>query len=674
LSIARAGRSGAQKSAGQGVTRPSWAYLLVASALLAVGCSDAPRRGAGAPPGPAQTSVIVFVWDGLRADSVSGDDTPNLMRLRDEGVLFDDQHATYPTLTMMNSASFATGNYPATNGFYGNYAWVNGPADAGVTATGVSVDLAQPVFTEDYGVLDTLNRHYGGRLLLSGTLFEAAQDAGISTAVVGKVGAAYLQDRRRGGWALEERLVWPAALMKALEAAGLPRPYYAGLAYGEPADAGSPDPTKPGAVVRLSDGVTPDPTRGLLSTANADNAYLMRALTEVLLPGLHPRLLLVWLRNPDTTEHPYGPGTAAYRDALHSQDALFGQLRTALERLGLSGSTDILVASDHGHSSVSGPLELFPLRGLADGGVTGQDVHGYAVSGEVRTADLINRAKLGLRAFDGLGCIYSPVLSGITASGASVYPGLRCGGKPGTTEVPPVPAVLEAHDVVVVANDGSEYLHVPSHDAQVVRTLVRFLQSREEFGPIFVARRYGAIPGTLPLDAIRLETASSERTPDLVVSFAFDEDAVVQGMPGTELGRPAGYRGTHGSFSPRDVHNTLIAAGPHFRRGFHDTLPSGNVDVPATVARLLDLHLEGVDGRVLEEALLDGLSLDAFVEETHLLTSSSAEGLHMLLPTDPDGHALDTRRSRYHIELQTKMLRWRGRSATYVDWARAVRD
>jgi arylsulfatase A-like enzyme len=382
----------------------------------------------------------------------------------------------------------------------------------------------------------------------------------------------------------------------------------------------------------------------------------------------------VWLRNPDTTEHAYGPGTAAYRDALHSQDALLGQLRTALQRQGLAATTDILVVSDHGHSSVSGPLEVFPLRGLGDGGVTGQDARGYAVSGEVRTADLINRAQLGLRAFDGLGCIYSPVLSGITASGASVYPGLRCGGKPGTTDVPPVPAALKAKDVVVVDNDGSEYLHVPSHDAAVVQTLVRFLQSREEYGPIFVARRYGSIPGTLPLDAVRLETASSERTPDVVVSFVFDEDAVVQGMPGTEMGRPAAYRGTHGSFSPRDVHNTLIAAGPHFRRGFHDTLPSGNVDVTSTVARLLGLPFEGADGRVLEEALVDGLSLDAFVEETHLFTSSSAEGLRMLLPTDPDGHAMDARRSRYHIELHTKTLRWKGHSATYFDWARAVRD
>jgi hypothetical protein len=432
------------------------------------------------------------------------DDTPNLVRLRDEGVLFEDNHATYPTLTMMNAASFATGGYPATNGFYGNDVWVAGPADAGSSGTGAAVDLQAPVFNEDYGVLDVLDGFYGGRLLLTGTLFEAAQEAGISTAVVGKVGAAYLQDRHRGGLVLEERLVWPRPLLDALRVRGLAVPYFTPLAYGEAVDTSRPNPTQPGRVVRLLDGVTPDPTRGLESPAKADNGYLMQAFTEVLLPEFRPRLAVVWLRNPDTTEHAYGPGTPAERDALRAQDALLGELRQALSRLGLSATTDVLVVSDHAHSSVSGPLELFPLRGLADGGVTGLDSGGYSVSGEVRTADLINRAALGLQAFDALGCVQAPVLSGILASGASVYPGRLCRDKPGTTLVPAVPGSFGPQDVVVVANGGSEYLYVPSRDPRVVQTLVRFLQSREEYGPLFLARRYGEVPGTLPLDAIRL--------------------------------------------------------------------------------------------------------------------------------------------------------------------------
>jgi arylsulfatase A-like enzyme len=642
--------------------------------LLSWGCSLTPKPSEHALPLPAQTRVVLFIWDGLRPDSVNMDDTPNLVRLRDEGVLFEDSHATYPTLTMMNAASFATGGYADTNGFYGNDTWVAGPLDAGQTATGAPVDLQRPVFTEDYGVLDALDSFYGGRVLVTRTLFEAAQDAGVSTAAVGKVGAAYLQDRHRGGLLLEERLVWPRSLLLALRAHGLPIPFFAPLAYGEAVDKQGPNPTGPGPVVRLSDGVTPDPTRGLESPANADNAYLVKAFTEVLLPEFRPQLAVVWLRNPDSTEHPYGPGTAAERNALRAEDGLLGELLAALSRLGLSATTDVLVASDHAHSSVSGPQELFPLRGLADGGVTGLDATGYSVSGEVRTADLLNRAGLGLHAFDALGCVQAPVLSGILASGARVYPKAACNETAGTTLVPSVPASLGPKDVVVVANGGSEYLYVPSRDPQVVRTLLRFLQSREEYGALFLARRYGDVPGTLPLDAIHLETRSGARAPDVVVSFAFDADVQVQGVEGTEFNSLPANRGMHGSFSPRDVHNTLVASGPHFRRGFHDTLPTGNVDVAPTVARLLGLPLPDAQGRVLEEALLEGLPLERFVVETTLQTSTTVEGLRLLLPTDPDGHAVDAQRTRYRGELKRKTLRWEGRSATYVDWARAVRD
>jgi arylsulfatase A-like enzyme len=647
------------------------------SALLAVlpCCSSAQRSGEGSSPGAGATHVVVFVWDGLRPDSVNANDTPNLVRLRDEGVLFDDQHATYPTFTMVNSASLATGSYPGTAGFFGNYIWVDGPAaDAGSNALGVPVDLHQPVFTEDYGVLDAVDRFYGGRVLLVGTLFEAARDAGLTTATVGKVGAAYLQDAHRGGLILEERMVWPLGLVDAVLAAGLPLPKATPYAY--PAgnlDAGAADPTKPGLVVRLADGVTTDPTRGVLSPSTEDNAYLMRAFTEVLLPRFHPALAVVWLRNPDSTEHTYGPGTAAYRDALYRQDALLGQLRAALDGLGLSADTDILVVSDHGHSSISGPLDLFPLRAIVDGGVGAPELTGYSVSGEVRTAELLNRANLGVQAYDGVGCHYAPVMSGILASGLPVYPGLRCGEKPGTTLAPKVPPALGPKAVVVAVNGGSEYLYVPSRDVEVVRTVVRFLQAREEYGPVFVARRYGEIPGTLPIDSIRGETASGERTPDVVVSFAWNAEAEVQGMKGTELASVTSNRGMHGSFSPLDVHNTLIAAGPHFRRGFHDTLPTGNVDVAPTVAHLLGLRLPGVDGRVLEESLLGGSSLADFTEETRLLTSSTASGLTVLLPTDPDGRAVDPAATRYRVELHTKTLHWSGKSATYLDWARAVR-
>jgi predicted AlkP superfamily pyrophosphatase or phosphodiesterase len=64
--------------------------------------------------------VIIFVWDGLRADDLTPNITPNYFALARSGVVFADHHAVYPTFTMMNSASIATGTYSGVHGFYGN--------------------------------------------------------------------------------------------------------------------------------------------------------------------------------------------------------------------------------------------------------------------------------------------------------------------------------------------------------------------------------------------------------------------------------------------------------------------------------------------------------------------------------------------------------------------------
>jgi Type I phosphodiesterase / nucleotide pyrophosphatase len=67
-----------------------------------------------------QRNIIIFVWDGLRPDSVTAKDTPNLYAMREAGVNFTDNHSTYPTFTMMNAASFATGSFSGTTGYYDN--------------------------------------------------------------------------------------------------------------------------------------------------------------------------------------------------------------------------------------------------------------------------------------------------------------------------------------------------------------------------------------------------------------------------------------------------------------------------------------------------------------------------------------------------------------------------
>jgi arylsulfatase A-like enzyme len=409
---------------------------------------------------------------------------------------------------------------------------------------------------------------------------------------------------------------------------------------------------------------------------------MVRVYLDYILPKKNPRITVLWLRDPDTTQHTYGVGSPNYFDALRSTDAMLGQVRAKLRELGKDATTDIIVVSDHAHSNVAGSSALFPLRAIQDGAVGAVDPNGYSVSGLVRLADLMSRA--GFMAFDGFGCGYLPVASGIKADGTPVYPvqtdqdGKICGkeGQKYNTAAFKVPAALPPKAIVIAVNGGSDYLYIPDRDAETVRRAVAFLQSRSEIGAVFVDSRYGDLPGTLPLSMIRVENTAA-RNPDIIVSYDYDENAVVTGMKGTEYSGTLlnnNYRGMHGSFSPIDVHNTLIAYGPDFREGLKDALPTGNVDVAPTVAGILGLSLPRADGRPLLEALRNGPSQSDYAVSSRMLQPrTESAGLSIKLPTDPDGKDPDPGKSVYTIQLQTTSVSYQGKTYTYFDYAKAIR-
>jgi len=670
-----------------------------------------PLGSAGARPSPASSAaerkapkprVIVCVWDGLRPDSISQQVTPNLARLRDhESVNFTDHHSVYPTFTMMNAAALATGAYPAHHGFYGNTEYQPGPA--GQSADGKAIDFSQPVFTEDHGVLQALDRFYRARgsrgLFAVGTLFEAAHAAGLRTAAIGKIGPAFLQDVRPDDTLsviLDENIALPYGFAQGLQAANfaLPEntaryPYAAGQALRLAANNGKPTAALTERQIRLADGATPDPRASAGSAHNAANGYLMGAFVEYVLPKFAPDLSIIWLRNPDSTEHQFGPGSPNYQDALRDQDELLGKLQMKLSELGLAATTDLLVVSDHGHSTVAGDPALFPPRGLlgdADGhGKVGAlDARGYPVSGEIRSADVLTRAGFK-HVYDGGGCLLDPVLSGIRSDASLVYPTRidrsgSCSTTPARTptgkkQTPTVqysmpafrvPEPTPKDAVVIAANGGSEYYYVLDHDPKMLAALVGALQARRAYGAIFVQSAYGAIPGTLPMSAINAEgTQRWPAMPDMIVSFDWDDAAITgpnQAVPGTEYASAQHYRGMHGSFSPRDVHNVLIAHGPHFKSGFDDASPSGNVDVAPTVAAVLGLPFVAPDGRVLREALLGG------GDDNHVDVTTSSSGPITLTKTcAPDDPSCARPRGpvEYSVNLVKKTLTPADRSQSY---------
>ena len=656
--------------------------------------------------------VIIMVWDGLRPDSITQEDTPNLFALRRAGVNFVDNHSTYPTFTMMNAASLAAGSFSRKSGFYGNTFWTPPPVPTGNNATGQLQSFREPVFTEDYAILQTLNSHYDDLIMVK-SLFQVAQRAGLVTVSIGKSGPAFLQDMNGGGYFLDENAVLPLAFAKELQNAQIPLPMNAVKAFksgelvlhpknGNPTqrEAYITFPlTEYGETVFSRDAT--DETQGV--PEDSANQYMMHVFTHYILPKKNPDLSLIWFRTPDNSQHGYGLGSANYRKALRSQDARLGELREALNQQHLAPYTNIIVVSDHGQSNVSGATSLFPLRAIepasqVQGGVSDAKlgkpdfVNGYSFSGDVRSADFLTYA--GFKAYDGLGCLTSS-MAGIKGDLSTVYTakvdttGELC-GTPNTkymsisaTLTTPVasfkvPQELPEHAVIVAPNGGSDYFYVPDHDANTVMELVRFLQSREEFGAIFVDSRYGDQAGTFSLDFINLENVDRKDhgQPDVVASFDWDSNQRVKGILGTEYESFAGQRGMHGSFSPMDVHNTLIGFGPAFIAGKSVGNPSGNVDVAPTVAYLLGQSLPGAEGRILNEGLIKPAANEPIrVKQTILVPATIANDLKFKSPVDPTGNTPNLKHNRgiYTINVVMKELVVGTKTYRYLDYAKALR-
>ena len=170
-------------------------------------------------------------------------------------------------------------------------------------------------------------------------------------------------------------------------------------------------------------------------------------------------------------------------------------------------------------------------------------------------------------------------------------------------------------------------IYVTEGGQEQIGRIVNVLQDEPWVGSIFTeAREPGAVegsyPGTFSFDAIHY---AHERGPDILVGAAWTDEKNAFGFRGATT-----HPGTagHGSPSPFDIRNTLVAAGPAFKSGIRTNVPSGNVDIAPTICRVLGIPIpESMDGRVLEEALNGGPEPRYVRTErrSHLLRAGSHE-------------------------------------------------
>ena len=182
----------------------------------------------------------------------------------------------------------------------------------------------------------------------------------------------------------------------------------------------------------------------------------------------------------------------------------------------------------------------------------------------------------------------------------------------------------------IVVAEGAIHFRAGA-DAARVAEVVAALQKRPEVGAIFTRPRTkgaaeGTAAGTLSFDVARWN--HSGRSAEILVSPNWTSAKNAAGFEGTTTA--SGVAG-HGSSSPYDIHNTLIAAGPDFREHAQSSVPTGNVDIAPTLLRLLNLAVpKTMTGRVIEEALRTGPAPSSVRVAHSRETVRTADGLYEL--------------------------------------------
>jgi hypothetical protein len=300
-----------------------------------------------------------------------------------------------------------------------------------------------------------------------------------------------------------------------------------------------------------------------------------------------PFVLIFWSRDPDGTQHNQGdslnavtpgingPTSAA---AIRNADDNLKQLQDALRALGLADDTDIVIAADHGFSTISKESATSP----AAKGNYDKVPNGFLPPGFLA----IDIAKgLGLPLFDPDNKD-APVLD-------NTFPNVRGNGLIGRDPSKP--------DVVVAANGGSDLVYVPSKDGALVQRVVDLLLAQDYVSGLFVDDDLGELAGTLPLSAINLKGPARTPRPAIVVNFRSFSTGCAEPVMCTVEIADAGLQqgqGMHGSFSRADTMNFMAAIGPDFKRGFVDERRHGpNPGAPARPQDSVQGRIAGAGGR-----------------------------------------------------------------------------
>ncbi|MCL5025850.1 MAG: alkaline phosphatase family protein [Chloroflexi bacterium] len=255
--------------------------------------------------------VLIIGWDGLRPDLITPEVTPGLYRLAQRGAVAARHYAAYPTETRVNAATLATGCWPGRHGIVGNEFYIR--------------EAASHINTGSHEHLALITA-YGEPVQSAPTLSERLAEHGLKTGIssAGSPGSALMWDPKQIG---------PV--------------FNVFVEFGDPHTR------------EMRDALGPQPPRRTPNTP-AD-FYAARAVTEHYLPQEAMALCVLWLNDPDHSQHLCGLGSPEAVQSLRDCDGVLEEVLSAIRRRGETDRTDIIICSDHGFSTVVRERELAQL-------------------------------------------------------------------------------------------------------------------------------------------------------------------------------------------------------------------------------------------------------------------------------------------------------------------------
>lgn len=249
---------------------------------------------------PKNKTLIVF-FDGLRPDYITKEQMPNLFAFRQNACFGSQHHSVFPTVTRVNSASYATGSYPGSHGLLGNAIYIPEVNQSKAIGTG-------------YSDLNKISEATSGPILTAISLGEVLQTAGEKMMVFssGTTGQAFLQNHKVNGAIINPGLILPESFKNE--------------------------------VINV---IGPIPKDSKIND-NDRHKWITDGLLKFGLTNEGPLVNAIWYSDPDGAAHEHGMGSDEAVASIKYVDSQFGRILEALNSRNLADKFNIIISTDHG--------------------------------------------------------------------------------------------------------------------------------------------------------------------------------------------------------------------------------------------------------------------------------------------------------------------------------------